>query len=273
MGPCVDAGQSTDRNRRLTVHEDVARARSFGSVAELYDRARPSYPDALVDDLMAFAPHDILDVGTGTGKAARLFLARGCSVLGVEADRRMAEVARAHGVQVEESTFEAWEPKGRVFDLLTSAQAWHWVDPAVGAPKAAAVVRPGGHFAAFWNLGAHDPGVRIALDSAYQRLAPEIAQTTLALDYRDARIASDVQALLATDGFVSTELRSYAWDRAYTRAEWLAYLATHSDHVRLPDERRSALLDAVGETIDSLGGELLYHFQTVLILGTRPPTD
>jgi SAM-dependent methyltransferase len=270
MGLCTDAGRSADLIRPLTVHEDIARARSFGSVADLYDRARPSYPDALVDDLMALAPHHILDVGTGTGKAARLFLARGCSVLGVEADERMAEVARRHGVEVEESTFETWEARGRVFDMLTSAQAWHWVDPAVGATKAAAVLRPGGHFAAFWNLGAHDTEVLVALEAAYQQLAPEIAQTTVALGYRDARIASDVETLLSTDGFVSTELRSYAWDMVYTRADWLTYLATHSDHVRLPDDQRSALLDAVGETIDSLGGEISYHFQTVLILGMRP---
>ncbi len=49
---------------------------AFGSVAELYDRARPSYPEALVDDVIAFAgvmpPTRLLEVGAGTGKATRL---------------------------------------------------------------------------------------------------------------------------------------------------------------------------------------------------------
>ncbi|TMC51126.1 MAG: class I SAM-dependent methyltransferase [Chloroflexi bacterium] len=251
------------------MHEDLERALSFGSVADLYDRARPSYPDALVDDLIGFAPRDILDVGTGTGKAARLFLMRGCDVLGVEADARMAEVAREHGVVVEVSSFETWDAKARTFDLLISGQAWHWVDPAVGGPKAVSVLRPGGRLAAFWNLGVHEPAVRTALESVYRRLAPEIAETTNALGYRDGRDANRVEQLMSTGGFSSVELRSYAWDHTYTRDAWLAYLATHSDHVQLAGGRRSALLEGVGAAIDSLGGEMAHHYQTVLILATR----
>ena len=34
------------------VHADRRRAESFGSVAAAYDRYRPSYPDALIDDLV-----------------------------------------------------------------------------------------------------------------------------------------------------------------------------------------------------------------------------
>jgi len=37
------------------------------------------------------------------------------------------------------------------YDLLVSAQAWHWVDPVVAMPKAAALLRPGGTLALFWN--------------------------------------------------------------------------------------------------------------------------
>jgi hypothetical protein len=55
-----------------------ARRLAFGSVAELYDRSRPSYPPALVDDvlgLVGVAPR-VLEVGAGTGKATVLFAAR-----------------------------------------------------------------------------------------------------------------------------------------------------------------------------------------------------
>lgn len=91
------------------LHEDRRRAGSFGEDAEQYDRARPSYPAVLVDDLLSEGAHDVLDVGCGTGKVARLFLARGCDVLGVEPDERMAAVARRHGVVVEIATFEEWD--------------------------------------------------------------------------------------------------------------------------------------------------------------------
>lgn len=83
-------------------------AESFGTDAEGYDRARPGYPDALVARVVAQSPgSDVLDVGCGTGIAARQFQAAGCTVLGVEPDARMAGFARARGLPVEVATFEA----------------------------------------------------------------------------------------------------------------------------------------------------------------------
>jgi len=89
------------------LHENRRRAESFGGDAERYDRARPSYPAAMVDELLASKPARVLDVGFGTGKVGRLFLALGCDVLGVEPDSRMASVAESHGIHVEVARFEA----------------------------------------------------------------------------------------------------------------------------------------------------------------------
>ena len=136
------------------MHTNRTRAESFGAVAEVYELARPSYPPALVDDLLAGAPADALDVGCGTGKAARLLTQRGVPVLGVEVDARMAAVARAHGLTVDIGTFEQWNAAGRQFDLIVSGQAWHWIDPDAGAAKAAVLLRPGGLLAPFWNFSA-----------------------------------------------------------------------------------------------------------------------
>src|SRR5207248_523841 len=95
------------------------------------------------------APHDAAAVrafcvGCGTGIASRPFQDRGCRVTGVEPDERMAAVARRHGLAVEVSRFEDWDPAGRRFDLVVSAQAWHWVDPARGAAQAERALRSGG---------------------------------------------------------------------------------------------------------------------------------
>ena len=56
---------------------DRARASSFGANAELYDRSRPRYPDALIDDLVVEHPPRVLDVGCGTGLLGRSFVERG----------------------------------------------------------------------------------------------------------------------------------------------------------------------------------------------------
>src|SRR6516162_1393835 len=92
------------------LHTARLMAESFGTDAVGYDRARPGYPDALVARIVAQSPGpDVLDVGCGTGIAARQFQAAGCTVLGVDPDERMAGFARRTGVEVEVATFEAWE--------------------------------------------------------------------------------------------------------------------------------------------------------------------
>jgi SAM-dependent methyltransferase len=73
-------------------------AESFGSDPERYDRTRPRYPDAMVDRMVAASPGpDALDVGCGTGIAARQLQAAGCRVLGVDPDARGRAGAATRG--------------------------------------------------------------------------------------------------------------------------------------------------------------------------------
>jgi SAM-dependent methyltransferase len=252
-----------------SMHTNRARALAFGGIAEQYERARPSYPPALVDALMAWAPHDVLDVGCGTGKASRLLIDRGCTVLGVEPDASMAAIARSHDVTVEDGAFEQWDPRDRMFDLVMSGQAWHWVEPVAGTAKAAAVLRPGGHLAVFWNRGRNDPGIAAALDAVYERLAPSLS--TPSKDLRPGIQATDERAEVFRRGahFSDMQTRTFDWDTSYDRAEWLDFISSHSDHVVLPQEQRAALLEAIGKVVDDFGGAVAYHFSTLLLSATR----
>src|SRR6266702_3675986 len=114
----------------------------FGEVAELYDKARAAYPDALIDDVIGFAGADgaglrALGVGAGTGKATVGFAARGLEILALEPSAAMAAVAMRNcqqfpGVRIEPASFEGWPAEPGGFGLLYSAQAWHWVQPEGG---------------------------------------------------------------------------------------------------------------------------------------------
>ena len=211
----------------------------------------------------------MLDVGSGTGKVARLFLDRGCEVLGVEPDPRMAGVARSHGIDVEVATFEAWDPAHRMFDLVVSGQAWHWVDPSLGAQKAASVLVPGGRLAIFWNRGQHDAQTQAALNEVYMRFAPELAKESVPPGKWRLDRSNDTAAIAATHSFAPCQLRTYRWAQRHSRDGWLDQLGTHSDHIALEPQQRAALLDAVGATIDRLGGSITIHYETELISARR----
>src|SRR6478609_10551502 len=100
-------------------HERRDIAESFGAEAQRYDRARPTYPSALMDAIVSDLPgRSILDVGIGTGISSRQVRDAGFDVLGVEADARMGEIARRRGFTVEVASFEDWDPAGRRFDAV-----------------------------------------------------------------------------------------------------------------------------------------------------------
>ena len=245
---------------------DAARAGSFGDDPEAYDRTRPSYPPALVDDLAGPGGLDVVDVGCGTGKLGCLLAARGCAVVGVEHDERMAAVARRNGLEVEVAPFEGWDDRGRRFDLVASAQAWHWIDPHAGARKAAEVLRPGGRLAVVWNLLAHEPPMRAAFDEVYERHMPGPTRSVvLGLDAAD----EGLPGVDEVGAFGPQSVRKDVWEQVYSTAEWVDQLPTHSDHRLLPPERLRALVDAVGEAIDANGGRLTVTYTTLCISATR----
>ncbi|MEU5428921.1 class I SAM-dependent methyltransferase [Streptomyces olivoreticuli] len=249
-------------------------AESFGVDAERYDRARPRYPQALVDRIVAACPGpDVLDVGCGTGIAARQFAAAGCKVLGVDVDVRMADLARQRGLEVEVAAFEAWDPAGRKFDAVVSGQAWHWVDPVAGAAKAARALRPGGRLAMFWNAAQLPPELLESFAEVYRRVLPDplaARQWTMsALDAYAALYARVADGIGETGDFGDPEQWRFDWQRPYTRDEWLDHLPTTGGHTRLPRAELQEVLAGIGAAIDAVGGAFVMRYATVVVVATR----
>ena len=242
------------------------RAESFGAIAASYDRYRPGYPTELIDDLVAGRPRTALDIGCGTGKAGRLLADRGVTVLGGEIDPLMADVARTHGLDVEVAGFEDWDPARRTFDLVVSGQAWHWVDPALAAPKVAALLAATGVFTAFWNWDEPDERSQAAIEAVYAAVGPELAAAVApGADRRDNR--PYLRDLEATGAFGSLQVRDYHWTRRHEIEEWIALLSTHSQHVLLGPERfaelAAGLRAALTAPVEVTGG-------TYAIIGREP---
>ncbi|MFI6209059.1 class I SAM-dependent methyltransferase [Streptomyces sp. NPDC051041] len=255
-------------------HQARRTAESFGTDAQRYDRARPGYPDDLVTRIVAGSPGpDVLDVGCGTGIAARQFRAAGCAVLGVEPDPRMADFARARGLRVEVATFEAWEPAGRAFDTLIAAQSWHWVDPVAGAVKAAEVLRPNGRLAIFGHVFEPPAEVAEPFAAAYRRVAPDSPfadqPARRPLETYRAGYAKIADRIRETERFSDPEQWRFDWERSYTRDQWLDLLPTTGGLTRLRPDQLAETLDAVGRAIDALGGRFTMRYTTLATTAVR----
>jgi SAM-dependent methyltransferase len=242
----------------------------FGEVAEQYDAARPSYPDALFATVIEYGGLQqgdaALEIGAGTGKATMGFVTRGLAVHAIEPSAEMARVLRGKGVSVEVTPFEEWTIRAGAFRLVFAAQAWHWLQAADRYEKAATALEPGGTLALFWNVGrAHPEPFKTDNDAVYQRVAPDL--TDSAGDKWTAEVlVGDAAACGAFEPMVE---RKVTWRTSYTSAEWMRLLGTHSGHRMLPDEVRTQLHTEVGAVIDAHGGLLPVVYDTLVYLATR----
>jgi SAM-dependent methyltransferase len=246
----------------------------FETVAEEYDRVRPTYPPELVDVACAGlgSSSRVLEVGCGTGKLTRDLAERGFRVDAVDPGEGMLAVARrvAPEATFHNSRFEDVALPAGAFDAAFSATAFHWVDPRVGWAKVARLLRPGGTFALLTHTvdttGPIYDGFRAAWreavpdgpDWAPRTIDEQLAGAEARRDnvsevwawfcHRDLGVPEAVA--LFDDVSIATEAREIE----ETADEALAHLRTTSQYLQLDQARRDRLEERQREVIDAAGG-------------------
>lgn len=254
-------------------------ATTFDTVADLYELARPRYPSELFDDVAALTglgrgPARVLEIGAGTGQATRGLLARGWGVVALEPGSELARVARRvlarqGDLDVVIATFEEWPGGDASFDLVLAATSWHWLDATVAYQKAAALLRPGGHLA----IVATEHVLPVAGGDAFFREVEEAYDAVGLGDGRggprppEAVPAPDVAAIEACGLFGPVVERRYVWHRTYSAGQYLALLATYSNHIEATPQQRERLFAEVRRRIESRpGASVRKHYLTILQL-------
>jgi SAM-dependent methyltransferase len=185
----------------------------------------------------------------------------------------MAELAATRGIATEIATFEEWDARGRAFDIVVSAQAWHWVDPVAGAAKAADVLRPRGRLALFWNAFDPPASLREEFADVFRRVLPDSPFGAFwarsAVETYRAGVASAAGTLRAAGLFTEPEEWLDEWEQPYTRDQWLDFLPTTGGFTRMPPDVRQALLDGHGAVVDQAGGSFVMSFTSVTAAALR----
>ena len=250
----------------------------FDTVAELYDRARPTYPDGLFSDVVALSRIPlggrVLEIGCGTGQATRPMAERGYRITAVELGANLAEIARRnlapYGVKVEVAAFEDWPLPDEPFDLVMAVTSFHWLDPEVALPKMAAALTPGGAIAI--TSGGHIEGgdtqffheVQVCYEAHMPGTPPGLRLTPV------EQIPLEAPAIEACGLFEPPQMRRHVWQRDFTTQTYLDELNTYSSHIELSAEDRSALLSCIAAMIDGrYGGRITKAYNTDLAVAVR----
>jgi SAM-dependent methyltransferase len=232
--------------------------RTFETAADLYDAARPSYPDELFDDLVSLAGlkagDRLLEIGCATGKATRALLDRGFSVVCVEMGAQLAERARRNlaglPIEIYVEPFETWEGGPNTFDLVYAATAWHWVDPMIRYRKAHRLLRPGGHVA-FWSARHAFP---VGFDPFFSEI--QVVYDALGESWEGEwpppppdEVPDERAEIEASGLFEDIEVRRYVWETSYTADEYIALLDTFSGHISMEAPKREHLYREIRQRI------------------------
>jgi SAM-dependent methyltransferase len=234
MGPTSDAG--TDADRRAVA------ARSFDAAAEIYDASRPDYPPVAIEWMLPPGARRALDLGAGTGKLTRALVDRGLDVVAVDPSGSMLDVLRREvpGVRVVMAGAEELPLDDGSVDVVTVAQAWHWVDPVRASAEAARVLSPRGTLALAWNI--RDESIE------WLRRFGEIAGSERS--FRDL----GVEPVVGPE-FGPLERSVFPWSRSMNRDEVLDLVRSRSWYLTADPQRQSDMMRDVGRLVDDAASD------------------
>lgn len=132
----------------------------YKGIAGIYEEIRPSYPEKLIQDIIAstnLKPEDrLLEIGAGTGKATIQFANKGYHIHAVEIGEDMAVILREKcsvytNVTIDVAAFEEWTCREDLkYDMIYSAQSFHWINKEIKYRKCYELLKDNGYLVLFW---------------------------------------------------------------------------------------------------------------------------
>ena len=255
---------------------DIHRKKTFNGTAALYDACRPSYPRALIDDACSLAGITdgarLLEIGAGTGKATTLFAEYGCLIDAVEPGKDLAQIlisncAQWPRINVHTKEFESFSCSPNAYDLVYSAQAFHWIDPSVRMEMTARALKPDGALALLYNFSPKPD------DQVISDIAVEIARRTgnevnSLWDY--SKDINRWKNEINTCGFFNTcEIREYKWKMEFTAEQYAGLYLTFSDFLSLEKKQQETLYEYILDTVNANGGNVVKPYLSVLFYAQK----
>ena len=256
----------------------MERKLTFNEVPELYDQYRPSYPEAMIEDIIRISklqPNgNILEIGCGTGQATLPFAQKGYSMTCLDigdntiryVQNKMKSYANTRFIQ---TAFEEWVPIPPKFNLIISGSAFHWIPSEVGYPKVANLLEDTGFLAFFWNMHYYpDTDIYWDIKDIYHRVTPELAKSRNE-DTCEERINKRVNEINQTGLFHPVQVYQYPWEETYNAEQYVQLMDTFSDHRILDPLEKQELYSEVKNIINQHGGSIIRPYRTTCYITSK----
>ena len=249
--PEVDLAGHVARFPSMRQDENTAiLSRSFGEVAQEYNRLRSGPSNEALEWLVPEGASDVLELGAGTGILTRLLAERVAHVTAVEPDDRMRAVLAATEVSVEvvAGNAEQIPASASSVDVVIAQSAWHWVDEERAVPEVARVLRSGGRLSLVWTGPDRSVDWMRSLWAGGIIFSPE--EQTAVDDRRRRRHLVNVD-VGGDSPFLEPEKMLFQWTRPMAKADLVALATTYSAVITMDESARREHLDAMARFLDA----------------------
>lgn len=238
----------------------------FDENVVLYDRYRPTYMPNLYEDIIRYAniceSSRILEIGCGTGNATFPFILTGAKVTAVELGAKLSAFTRQRfldrrNFDIVNNRFEDYQTNEK-YDLIFAATSLHWISPEYAYTRCKELLREGGVLAAFWNtprISRENDELYAQIQSLYAGYMPDSGEEREVLSeskwYKSR--CERLNAYFDTYGYRNCVFTLYRGERSFDADAYVGLLHTYSDHMALPQGRRTEFFERIHAVISKHG--------------------
>ncbi|WBW95076.1 class I SAM-dependent methyltransferase [Oceanirhabdus sp. W0125-5] len=249
-------------------------SKRFDHAAEYYDKFRPSYPKEIIDSIIKESNinehSQLLEIGAGSGKATELFVKRGLKIHCIEPGENLARIGEKRfkdtgRVSYDIKRFEEWEGEKESFDLIYSAQAFHWVPQPEGFESCSRLLKESGKLALLWNVYISND---TKLDSELMELS-DFYGGLFALyskEEAEALMNNRGEKIRESNLFSNIKMIKSYWEKVYSLDEYIGFIKTSNGYLRLNVTDRIKVEEDVKRIIMNHGGTVVRPYITSLYL-------
>jgi ubiquinone/menaquinone biosynthesis C-methylase UbiE len=227
----------------------VVAAQGFEQAATVYEQARPTYPNEVIDLIKSLhnKPDTIIDLGAGTGKLTRLLGPIGArEIIAIEPVLAMREKLKNIPIitKIIDGTAEHIPFEDNTIDIIICAQAFHWFANHRALAEINRVLKPNGFLILIWN-SPDDSGNEWA-ENIKKYIESFKPHDTLSSEKLEWKNAFDNQNF-----FSSEQHKQFTHKQRVTRDLVMNLILSISFVAALPAEEKTKLIDEVRKMLDN----------------------